>query len=88
MIRLDCPVCGLRDETEFAFGGDASATPPDIGETNAAVWHDYVFLRANPRGPHREFWHHVHGCRQILIVERNTVTHEIISCRLAKEEQP
>ncbi|NBQ83840.1 MAG: sarcosine oxidase subunit delta, partial [Alphaproteobacteria bacterium] len=23
MIRIDCPFCGLRDHSEFSYGGDA-----------------------------------------------------------------
>ena len=85
MLRLDCPVCGTRDETEFTYGGDATVRRPDDGETDAQAWLDYVFSRDNPRGPHKEFWHHVQGCRQWLIVERDTLTHEITTCTLARE---
>ncbi|MEQ8651880.1 MAG: sarcosine oxidase subunit delta [Kiloniellales bacterium] len=85
MLRLPCPLCGLRDETEFTYGGDATRTRPAESETDAAAWHDYVFLRDNPRGPHREYWHHVSGCRQWLVVERNTLTHEIGAAWLARE---
>lgn len=77
MLRIDCPVCGLRDETEFSYGGDATAIRPAVGETDIEKWLAYVFLRDNPRGPHREYWHHAQGCRQWLVVERDTLTHEI-----------
>ena len=36
------------------------------------AWHDHVFLFDNPKGPHREYWQHVLGCRQWLVLERNT----------------
>lgn len=85
MLRLPCPLCGLRDETEFTYGGDANRNRPAESETDASAWHDYVFLRDNPRGPHREYWHHVSGCRQWLVVERNTLTHEIGAAWLARE---
>ncbi len=48
-------------------------------------WHDAVFLRENIRGVQSETWHHVNGCRMWLIVERDTVTHEIHSVRPAHE---
>ena len=32
-----------------------------------------VFVRDNPMGEHREYWQHVHGCRQWLFVVRDTV---------------
>ena len=85
MLRLECPVCGLRDEAEFSYGGDATVKRPEMSETDLAAWVDYVFYRDNPRGKHLEYWHHVQGCRQWLVVERDTVSHEIGSCRLARE---
>ncbi len=87
MLRLPCPLCGLRDETEFTYGGDATVIRPPESETDIAVWLDYVFLRDNPRGPHREYWHHVSGCRQWLVVERDTLTHTIGTARLARESK-
>ncbi len=88
MLRLPCPLCGLRDETEFTYGGDASVTRPPQDEGDAATWYDFVFLRDNPRGPHREHWHHVNGCRQWVVVERNTLTHEVGKTWLARGERP
>ena len=44
-----------------------------------ADWVDHVYLRDNPRGPHREYWHHVHGCRAYVTVERDTATHAILA---------
>ncbi len=85
MIRINCPVCGLRDETEFTYGADASVIQPAMEELDAKAWLDYVFNRDDPRGPHLEYWHHVQGCRQWLVQERNTLTHEMGSCRLARE---
>jgi sarcosine oxidase subunit delta len=76
MIRIPCPWCGVRDETEFAYRGDASVRRPG-GEAPAEAFHDYVYARANPAGWHVEWWHHVHGCRQFLKVLRHTVTHEV-----------
>lgn len=83
MLRLMCPLCGLRDETEFAYGGDATVERPAVDDSSPERWHAYVFLRDNPRGPHREYWHHVLGCRQWLVVERDTVTHHVGRVRLA-----
>lgn len=85
MMRIDCPVCGLRNETEFSYGGDAKRRRPEQDETNISVWEEYVFYRDNPRGWHREYWHHVNGCRQWVVLERNTLTHEIGGCCLACE---
>lgn len=85
MLRLTCPVCGERDETEFSYLGDANVERPAMENSEAKAWMSFIFLRDNPRGMHQELWHHVLGCRQCLVVERDTATHEIKSCHLARE---
>ena len=82
MIRIHCPYCGQRDHSEFSYGGDASIVYPAL---DAAVepWLDAVFQRENIRGVQSESWQHVSGCRQWLVVERDTATHEIHSVRVA-----
>ncbi len=87
MLRLPCPLCGLRDETEFSYGGDATRRRPPQEESSEEAWLEHVFLRENPRGPHREFWHHVNGCRQWLVVERDTLTHVVGRSWLAREQE-
>jgi heterotetrameric sarcosine oxidase delta subunit len=74
--RIGCPWCGVRDEAEFAYAGDASVTRPADGAGEAA-WLDYVHRRTNPRGWHVEWWQHVGGCRRFVKVVRHTVSHEI-----------
>jgi sarcosine oxidase subunit delta len=76
MHQIRCPFCGVRDEAEFAYRGDATvARPaPDAGEE---AFYRYVYERANPKGWHVEWWHHAGGCRQWVKVVRHTVTHEI-----------
>jgi len=83
MIRINCPHCGVRDHTEFTYGGDATVQRPDADNSDASAWFSYVYERDNPRGPHRELWQHSQGCRCWLEVERHTVSHEIIDVRLA-----
>lgn len=85
MLRIHCPFCGERDHDEFTYGGDATVKRPALDDRSIDRWYRYVFLRANPKGPHREFWQHVHGCRAWLIVERNTATHEILGVEMAAE---
>lgn len=85
MLRITCPVCGCRDETEFTYGGDATVRRPAMDEPDPGAWHDYVFLRDNPRGPHMEYWHHVGACRQWLVVERDTLSHAIGTVALARD---
>ena len=76
MLLIRCPWCGVRDQTEFAYGGDAGVRRP-AADASDQEWITYVYYRENTRGPHLEYWHHVHGCRQWLRVTRNTLTHEI-----------
>ena len=73
MLRIPCPLCGVRDEIEFRYRGDASLVrPADGGE-----FFPYVYERTNPLGWHAEWWLHVGGCRRLLKVVRHTLTHEI-----------
>jgi heterotetrameric sarcosine oxidase delta subunit len=85
MLRIECPLCGERDYTEFRYGGDATKPRPAHSAAGRKTWHDYVFLFDNPKGPHREFWQHVLGCRQWLVLERNTATNVVGASRLAPE---
>jgi len=79
---VPCPHCGARPKEEFTIKGAALRRPaPGAGE----AWMDYVYLRENPRGAYREFWHHTSGCRRWLIVERDTFSHEIASVRDAAD---
>ena len=84
-MLIPCPFCGLRSSEEFSVLGDAAPQRPETPDADPDAWYDYVYLRDNPRGPHREFWQHVGGCRAWLVVERDTVTHEIQSVELARD---
>ncbi|MEP7243721.1 MAG: sarcosine oxidase subunit delta [Gammaproteobacteria bacterium] len=84
MLRIQCPHCGERDESEFRYRGDASRSRPgadDALETFTA----YVYERANPRGWHVEWWLHVAGCRKLLKVVRHTLTHDIAAIGAADD---
>lgn len=76
MHRIDCPWCGLRDEAEFQYQGDATAFPPRLDASLEQAM-DAVYFRRNPRGWHHEWWHHVGGCRQVVQVLRHTLSHDI-----------
>ncbi|MGQ9364944.1 sarcosine oxidase subunit delta [Azospirillum sp. ST 5-10] len=79
MLLITCPWCGPRDETEFCCGGEAHRVrPADPAALSDAQWADFLFMRRNPKGAHRERWVHSHGCRRWFNVERHTVTHEIL----------
>jgi methylglutamate dehydrogenase subunit B len=82
-MRMPCPFCGPRDITEFAYHGDATLTRPAPDD---AAMHDYVYLRDNPAGVHREHWYHAAGCHAWLMVTRNISTHEIVGAEMAHKE--
>ncbi len=84
-MRLRCPYCGERDSGEFTYLGDASLTRPNGLNTTPEAMFDYVYLRDNPAGQHREYWYHGAGCHAWLIVTRDTVTHEIFDVEPARE---
>jgi len=88
MLRIKCPWCGERDETEFRYRGDASRSRPDASagadeDAAMAAFISYVYERANPRGWHQEWWLHVGGCRRLLRLTRDTQSHEIRSVTAA-----
>jgi sarcosine oxidase subunit delta len=81
------PLLGPRDAQEFVYLGDAALLdrPEGMADGADAAFFDYLYLRDNPAGLHRELWFHEQGDRSWLVVTRNTVTHEIISAELARD---
>ena len=77
-MRLTCPICGERGIEEFSYFGDATVARP-APDAPAQAWVDYAYFRNNPAGPHSELWYHAAACRGFLRVERNTLTHAILS---------
>jgi heterotetrameric sarcosine oxidase delta subunit len=85
-LRITCPYCGTRGNEEFTYLGDATVKRPNASAADAEdEFFDYVYLRDNPSGPHRELWYHTGGCRSWLVVTRNTRTHEISAVELAQD---
>ena len=80
MLRIRCPHCGeSRSEEEFTYAGEAHIRRPEApGALTDAEWGDYLYLRTNTRGPHREMWLHAAGCRRYFNVLRDTVSYEIL----------
>jgi len=77
MLRINCPYCGTRDETEFIFGGPAHVNRSP-NESDDKTWTAYLFGRQNPAGIHLERWGHIYGCGRWFNVARDTRTHEIL----------
>lgn len=84
MLQIPCPHCGTRDEIEFTYRGDATVTRPGA-DSGTEAFHDYLYVRRNPRGWQVEWWQHSGGCRSVLKVVRHTVTHEIRAVAMASE---
>ena len=84
---INHPILGPRDAAEFTYLGDASLlNRPDWQAADAAdQFYEYLYLRDNPAGEHRELWYHEQGDRSWLVVTRNTLTHEISSVELASD---
>jgi methylglutamate dehydrogenase subunit B len=83
-MHIPCPHCGTRDAQEFIYRGDAAPSRPE----DPAAMADYVYLRDNPAGAIDEYWYHAHGCRNWLVVRRDTRTHAVESASFAQERQP
>ncbi len=92
-MQIPHPLLGLRDASEFVYLGDASLLQrpevpegADMGDSVLLdAFHEYLHLRDNPAGEHRELWFHEQGDRSWLVVTRNTTTHEITDCVLARD---
>ena len=82
-MRIPCPFCGERDSAEFVYRGDASPVRP-AAEASENAFAEYVYLRRNPAGEILEHWYHAQGCRNWLVVRRNTRTHVITDTAFAK----
>jgi methylglutamate dehydrogenase subunit B len=80
-MLIPCPHCGPRIHDEFTYLGDATLERPPAAAGETAFF-EYVYLRENPCGRHREWWFHAAGCHAWLVVERDTRTHEILGVTL------
>jgi sarcosine oxidase, subunit delta len=77
-MLVRCPHCGLRDEVEFRYGGEAAISyPARPAELSDREWAAYLFFRENPRGDFRERWQHSFGCRRWFDLVRNTADNEL-----------
>ena len=76
MLQLPCPHCGLRDEPEFHFAGEPAIRP--ASSVTDAIWADYLYMRSNEKGAHRELWCHSGGCGAWFVLTRDTATHAVI----------
>ena len=84
---INHPLLGPRHINEFVYLGDASLLnrPDWKGKKSEENFYNYLYLRNNIAGIHKELWFHQHGDRSWLVVTRNTLTHEIIKVELATD---
>lgn len=87
-MRIPCPYCGERDAHEFVYRGDAAPARPEGAADGGEAMFDYLYLRDNVAGEMAEHWYHAQGCRNWIVVRRDTRTHAILSARLAREGRP
>ena len=83
-MRIACPHCGERDRAEFTVLGDATPVRPEGMNADPSAMFEYVYLRDNVAGPHREFWYHGAGCHAWLVVERDTRIHAVMNVETAR----
>jgi sarcosine oxidase subunit delta len=89
MFLIECPWCGERDETEFNCVGEAHiARPLETEKMSDQEWADYLFMRKNTKGLHREQWLHAAGCRRYFNAERDTVSYRISGTYKISEQAP
>ena len=89
MLLIDCPWCGPREQSEYTYGGEAHIIRPEHPDAlSDAQWGEYLFVRSNPCGRHREQWCHSHGCRRWFNVERDTVSYRIHAVYKVGEQPP
>ncbi len=80
MFHIYCPCCEeYREEEEFHAHGQAHlARPVDADSCTDQEWGEFLYFRENPRGIHRELWHHVAGCHRFFNILRDTQTYRIV----------
>ncbi|MBC7138532.1 MAG: sarcosine oxidase subunit delta [Defluviimonas sp.] len=86
-MRITCPLCGERDLREFTCSGAADYLDRPAMDAPPEAWDAYLHLRDNPAGPARELWYHETGCGAWLVVNRDTVSHGVLSVRLVTDAQ-
>ena len=73
---LGCPNCGVREVSDFGYGGEVSSRPD--GAVTPRELNAYNYFRRNVAGVQREWWVHRSGCRAWFLAERDTRTNEVL----------
>ena len=90
MLLIHCPYCDeTLPEVEFTYAGQAHvARAPDPSNQSDEEWESFLYIRANPKGPHYERWRHLHGCGRFFNAVRDTVTDKFVMTYRAGEGRP
>lgn len=89
MLLINCPYCGSRPESEFAYGGEAHiARPTDPSTLNDDEWAAFLYMRANTKGVHAERWRHARGCNRFFNALRDTTTDRFLAFYRTGEARP
>ncbi|WP_108860292.1 sarcosine oxidase subunit delta [Ruegeria sp. Alg231-54] len=88
MLILNCPYCGVdAEESELSAGGEAHLKRFGPGSSDVE-FHDYLFMRENPKGVHFERWRHSNGCGKWFHAVRCTQTLEVFGTYSAQTTEP
>ncbi|MDS9469558.1 sarcosine oxidase subunit delta [Paracoccus sp. MBLB3053] len=81
MLLIHCPYCDeTLPEAEFTYAGQAHVLRPETPSTESdANWEEFLYIRANVKGPHYERWRHLHGCGRYFNAVRNTVSDRFLT---------
>ena len=89
MLLIQCPYCGERPESEFAYGGQAHiARPVQPAGLSDEQWATFLYMRANTKGVHAERWRHAHGCNRFFNALRDTTTDHFLAFYRTGEAPP
>ena len=89
MLLINCPYCGPRPESEFAYGGEAHiARPTQADELSDEQWASFLYMRANTKGVHAERWRHARGCNRFFNALRDTTTDQFLAFYKTGEPRP
>ena len=76
MKQLKCPLNGLRNISEFTYGGEFHVQPDPV-ECTKEEWVEYIFFHDNHAGEVVEWWCHS-ASSYWFVARRNTITDTVI----------
>ncbi len=90
MLLIHCPYCNeTLPEAEFTYAGQAHIfRAEDPSSQSDDQWEEFLFIRANVKGPHCERWRHFHGCGRYFNAVRDTVSDKFLTTYEAGAPRP